>query len=48
MKDLLLTAPLLLATTLFFVWCIWTTNSKHPERLKRLREKLGVNVDDAE
>ncbi|MDO8581930.1 MAG: hypothetical protein Q7S16_03570 [bacterium] len=27
----------------FLGWCLWTTSPKHPERLEKLRRKLGVS-----
>ena len=26
----------------FFIWSIWVTNPKHPERIEKLRKQWGV------
>lgn len=28
---------------LFFAWCFWVIDVKHPERLAKLRREFGVN-----
>jgi hypothetical protein len=46
LKETVLVLAVFLPSLFFFLWCVWTTNPKHPKRLDKLREKLGVNVAD--
>ncbi|MEK7516767.1 MAG: hypothetical protein AAB562_04195 [Patescibacteria group bacterium] len=45
MKEVLYRLAVIIPALFFFGWCFWTVNPKRPERLVKLRQKLGVNVD---
>lgn len=46
MQEIVFSLIVVIPTLLMFGWCVWVINPKHPGRLDKLREKLGVNVDD--
>jgi len=46
MQEIVLSLAVFIPSLFFILWCKWTVNPKHPERLDKLREKLGVNIDD--
>lgn len=35
---------IVVGVVLFLLWCLWVTNPKKPERMRKLRESLGVDI----